>query len=107
MNGGELEGVRLLSRKTVETMTTNHIRDLRSLWFGNKFSLGFGIYPDPGESGTLNSEGSYSWGGIFNTGFGVDPQEELISIIMTQLYPNNQSDITAKFPVLAYQAIVD
>lgn len=107
MNGGELEGVRLLSRKTVETMTTNHIGDLRSLWFGNKFSLGFGIYPDPGESGTLNSEGSYSWGGIFNTGFGVDPQEELIGIIMTQLYPNNQSDITAKFPVLAYQAIVN
>ncbi len=107
LNGGELEGVRLLSRKTVESMTANHIGDLRSLWFGNKFSLGFGIYPDPGESGTLNSEGSYSWGGIFNTGFGVDPQEELIGIIMTQLYPNNQSDITDKFLVLAYQAIVD
>ncbi len=106
LNGGELEGVRLLSRKTVETMTTNHIGDL-SIWGGNRFGLGFGIYPDPGESGTLNSAGSYNWGGIFNTGFWVDPEEELIGIIMTQLYPNDQSDIGDKFPVLAYQAIVD
>ena len=106
LNGGELDGVRLLSRKTVESITTSHIGSF-SIWGGNKFGLGFGIYPGPGESGTLNSAGSYNWGGIFNTGFGVDPREEFISIIMTQLYPNDQSDITAKFPVLAYQAIVD
>lgn len=106
INGGELEGVRLLSRKTVETMTTSHIGDF-GIWGGSKFGLGFGIYPGPGESGTLNSAGSYNWGGIFNTGFSVDPREEFISIIMTQLYPNDQSDIGDKFSVLAYQAIVD
>jgi len=106
LNGGELDGVRLLSRKTVESITTSHIGDL-GIWGGSKFGLGFGIYPGPGDSGTLNSAGSYNWGGIFNTGFGVDPREEFISIIMTQLYPNDQSDITDKFSVLAYQAIVD
>lgn len=106
LNGGELNGVRLLSRKTVESITTNHIGGF-SIWGGNKFGLGFGIYPGPGESGTLNSAGSYNWGGIFNTGFWVDPQEQLVGIIMTQLYPNDQSDMRDKFPVLVYQAIVD
>ena len=72
LNGGELNGVRLLSRKTVESITTSHIGGF-SIWGGNKFGLGFGIYHDLGESGTLNSAGSYDCSCIFHTSFLVDP----------------------------------
>ncbi len=104
LNGGELDGVRLLSRKSVELMTINQIGELASPGWGDGF--GFPMVTDLGKSGTIGSEGKFGWGGIFNTEFWVDPTEELITIIMTQKYPYDW-EILEKFDVLSNQAIVD
>lgn len=104
LNGGELDGVRLLSRKTVELMTVDHVKELNDD-FG--FGLGFGITRDLGESGEIGSVGAYSWGGFYYTTFWVDPEEEMIGILMSQLHPSGGLRLLEKFRVLAYQAIID
>jgi CubicO group peptidase (beta-lactamase class C family) len=110
LNGGELDGVRLLSRKTVELMTANHLTDELihegNMTDGYGFGLGFGVLLDVAQSESLGSEGEYTWGGAASTGFWIDPEEELIGILMTQLMPYN-GRFTKEFKVLSYQAIVD
>ncbi|MFQ5790111.1 MAG: serine hydrolase domain-containing protein [Acidobacteriota bacterium] len=106
LNGGELDGVRLLSPKTIELMTVNHIGDLDFWSRGYRFGLGFAIHEGPASSGEMGSVGEYTWGGFFNTTFWVDPEEAMVGVMMTQLYPNDHLDIRQKFRVLAYQAIV-
>jgi CubicO group peptidase (beta-lactamase class C family) len=109
LNGGELDGVRLLGRKTVELMTTNHIGDL-PVWLtgpGYGFGLGYSVVKDVGATGQTGSVGNYGWGGAFCTYFWVDPVEELIGIVMTQVRPYSHLNIRQEFQVLAYQAIVD
>jgi len=110
LNGGELDGVRLLSRKSVELMTANHLSEelIRSSLNidGCGFGLGFAVLMDVAQSETLGSEGEYSWGGAASTGFWIDPEEELIGILMTQFMPYN-GRFTKEFKVLTYQAIVD
>jgi len=106
LNGGELEGARLLSPRTVEMMTRNSIGTLM-VGPGLKFGLGFAIVEDPGVSGASMSQGSYYWGGFFNTRFFVDPSEELIGIFMSQRYPRDGGRIRDKFINVVYQAIVD
>lgn len=103
LNGGELEGERLLSRKTVELMTSDHVGDLQERGFG----LGFSVERGPREFGGLGSIGTHGWGGFFYTSFFIDPEEELIGIYMSQLHPSGGLDLAAKFRVLAYQSIVD
>jgi len=109
LNGGELDGIRLLSRKTVELMTTNSIGDLYidNRFLGDKFGLGFGIRTERGQYDELESIGTYMWGGFWNTFFWIDPREELICIIMSQLYPNNGHGDLKIFRVLASQSIID
>jgi len=110
LNGGELDKIRILGRKTVEFMTLNHIGEIglyNSNATGSKFGLGFAIHVDPGRSGSLGSAGEYSWGGIYNTSFFIDPHEKLIGIMMSQLNPNNHLRLGAKFKAHVYQAIVD
>ncbi len=109
LNGGELNGVRLLGRKTVELMTANHIGDL-PVWLtgpGYGFGLGYSVVKDIGETGQPGSAGNYGWGGAFCTYFWVDPTEELIGIMMTQVRPYTHLNIRQEFQVLANQAIVD
>jgi CubicO group peptidase (beta-lactamase class C family) len=106
LNGGELDGARILSRKTVELMTTNHIGEL-SAWQQQKFGLGFFILTDPGQSNLNASPGSYGWGGFFTTRFLIDPKEQLIAISMTQLRPGHDVPINDVVPILAIQAITD
>ncbi len=109
LNGGELDGVRLLGRKTVELMTMNHL-DYKLLSSGpgggSGFGLGFGVLMDVAKSGSIGSAGAYSWGGAASTGFWIDPREELIGILMTQVLPYTNR-FTEDFKVLTYQAIVD
>ena len=76
LNGGELDGVRLLSPQTVAMMTRNSIGEL-SVGPGVKFGLGFGVVEDPGLTADPRSDGTYYWGGIFNTRFFVDPPKSL------------------------------
>ncbi len=105
-NKGELDGQRLLGRKTVELMTRNHLRDgvYRD---GNPalgYGLGFGVTLDAEQ--TLGSVGAYGWGGAATTLFAIDPQEELVHIEMTQLQPY-ESVLLDEMQVAIYQAIVD
>jgi CubicO group peptidase (beta-lactamase class C family) len=109
LNGGELNGVRLLGRKTVELMTANHIGDL-PVWItgpGFGFGLGYSVVKDIGQSAQPGSVGNYGWGGAFCTYFWVDPVEEMIGIVMTQVRPYTHLNIRQDFLVLANQAIVD
>ena len=110
LNGGELDGVRLLSPVTVDLMTTDHIGDIPTgsiVQPGSAgFGLGFAVRGRPGADGEVGSEGAYYWSGFFNTTFWVDPKEELIGILMTQIFPT-ASDIQGKFRIMAYQAIVE
>lgn len=107
--GGELDGVRLLGPKTVELMTVNHIGDLET-WLrgpGYGFGLGYSVVTDLGLSAAPASLGSYAWGGAFCTSFWVDPREEVIGILMTQVRPYTHLNIRQDLASLAYQAIVD
>ena len=97
LNGGELDGVRLLSRKTVEMMTTDQ---------GNNFGLGFGITQNLRE-GELTSVGAYRWGGYWYTTFFIDPSENMIGVCMAQISPSGKATLNDQFEALAHQAIVD
>lgn len=109
LNGGELDGARILGRKTVELMTANHIGDL-PVWLsgpGYGFGLGYSVIKDVGQAGIPGSVGQYGWGGAFCTYFWVDPVEETIGIMMTQVIPYTHINIRQEFQVLVNQAIVD
>ena len=109
LNGGELDGVRILGRKTVELMTSNHTGDLE-IWLrgsGAGFGLGYSVLTDMGEAASTSSVGTFGWGGAYCTYFWVDPQEELIGIVMTQVRPYTHLNIRQDFNVLVNQAIVD
>ncbi len=103
LNGGELQGTRLLSPKTVELMTANHVGDL----YGSQgFSLGFWVTDRLGRNGQPGSVGAFGWGGAYHTVYWVDPAEKMVCVLMTQLLPAGNSDLHAKFRAMVYQAIV-
>ncbi|MCX2981945.1 class A beta-lactamase-related serine hydrolase [Halieaceae bacterium IMCC14734] len=109
LNGGELNGVRLLSPKTVELMTTNHLREVAmpsAMGGGMGFGLGFAVALDLGAMSQTGSVGEFSWGGAAGTRFWIDPQEQLIGIFMVQSLPH-QTRLAREFKVLTYQALVD
>ena len=106
LNGGALNGVRLLGPKTVELMTASHTADLPSgelLGPDGQFGLGFRISTDLGASQTLGSTGTFGWSGIYGTNFWIDPKERLFAIVMVQRYPG--STVAASFQTLVYQAL--
>lgn len=109
LNGGELDGVRVLGPRTVRLMTSNHTGDL-GVWLrgpGFGFGLGYSILTEQGPSAMPNSEGTYGWGGAYCTVFWVDPADEVIGILMTQIRPYTHLNIRQDFQTLAYQALVD
>jgi len=109
LNGGELDGVRLLGPKTVELMTVNHVGSrLAEVWDrpGRGFGLGFEVVEDVGQTGRHGSVGVFGWGGAYHTMYWVDPQERLVALLMTQLLPAGDSDLHETFRTLVYQAIV-
>lgn len=112
-NGGELDGVHLLGRKTVELMTTNHIPqallplEMGTPWPGFGYGLGFGVLIDLAQSGIMGSVGNYRWSGYANTHFWVDPQEALIGMLLLQYLPGGTYPVTDDFKTLVYQALVD
>ena len=108
VNGGAVDGVRLLSPRTVELMTANHTSDLAPvgglLGAGTAFGLGFQVTTDAAATQTLGSNGAYGWSGIYGTVFWIDPKEKLVAIMMVQRYPG--SPVAAAFRPLVYQALV-
>ena len=117
LNKGELDGVRLLGRKTVELMTSNHLRGdmadmgqsrfAESTYVGIGFGLGFSVMLDPARAQIIGSAGEFSWGGMASTNFWCDPAEDLAAVLMTQLVPSSTYPIRRELRVLAYQSIVD
>ncbi|MDH3303514.1 MAG: beta-lactamase family protein, partial [Acidimicrobiia bacterium] len=118
-NGGELDGVRILSRKTIEYATRNHLPDGRDLVAmgaradtvdrdeGLGFGLGFSVVIDPSANQVISSVGEYAWGGAASTVFWIDPAEDLIVIAYTQLLPSEAYPIRAQLKSLIYGAVVD
>ncbi|GAB5498635.1 MAG: serine hydrolase domain-containing protein [Pseudohongiellaceae bacterium] len=109
LNGGELDGVRLLSPNTLDLMMSNHTGDL-PLWLpgpGFGFGLGWAVVEDRGAAATPLSEGSAYWGGAYCTIAWIDREQELIGILMTQVRPYNHMNIRQDFQVLAHQALTE
>ncbi len=107
LNGGELEGVRLLGRKTVELITANHTGDLyTSQASGLGFGLSVSVVTDVGASAQPGSLGTYGWGGATGPIYFVDPVEQLIGISMIQLRPYAHLNIRRDFRTLVYQSLV-
>ena len=105
-SGGEWGGVHILSPKSVELMTADHVGNL----YGNAgqgFGLGFWVTKELGRNGDPGSVGAYGWGGAYHTTYWVDPAEKLVAVFMTQLMPATGSDAQAKFKALVYQSIVE
>ncbi|HME00445.1 MAG TPA: serine hydrolase domain-containing protein [Terriglobia bacterium] len=102
LNGGELNGTRVLSRKSVELMTLNHTQGKTD---GFDYGLGFGVTSDSKYLTELGSLGAYYWGGFFYTSFVIDPKEDMIAIFMGQLHPTGDLDVDGKAIRLAYQAL--
>jgi CubicO group peptidase (beta-lactamase class C family) len=106
LNGGELNGSRILSRKSVELMTADHMTGIKGYGGGMTFGLGFGILKDVGQTAKLGSPGTYDWGGAAGTKFWIDPTEGLIGVFMVQSLPH-QTRMGEDFRQLTYQAIAD
>ncbi len=105
LNKGSLNGKLFLSPKTVDLMTMNQTGELQ-LAPGQGFGFGFGVTKDVADGKSLGSVGQYYWGGAYSTYFFIDPKENLIAILMTQLQPysNYYNQIMRQF---VYQALVD
>jgi CubicO group peptidase (beta-lactamase class C family) len=113
LNKGQLNGARLLSPKTVELMTANHLPeaamktvndDLVTLGRGAGYGLGVSVLMDPAQHGNLGSAGEFGWSGAASTHVLVDPKEDLVALYMTQLMGDYA--LRSEFVTLLYQSIV-
>jgi len=112
LNRGELDGTRILSRKTLEMMHTNHVpRTLLPYEIGGIASPGYGfglgerVLEDVGLANVMGSPGEFGWAGAAKTYYWVDPVEEMVGLFMTQLQSTDEPQMT--FRTLAYQSIAD
>lgn len=110
LNGGELDGVRLLSPRGVALMTANHVGDRFANDYaprpGMGFGLGVAVALDPGAAGMYGTPGSYGFSGAYFTNFWIDPEERMVMIVMTQLRPVFDAGLHSTFRTLAYQSAV-
>src|SRR6202046_3921411 len=119
LNGGELDGVRLIGPKTLALMTSNHLPGGKTLpelsrslfseasYHGIGFGLEISVTLDPARTLIPGSRGEYAWGGAATTSFWIDPAEELIAIFMTQVLPSTATPIRRELRTMIYSAITD
>ena len=119
LRGGDLDGVRLVSQRTLDLMTRNHLpgdQDLQSMasdsfaeteYAGVGFGLGFSVVVDQAKNKSLVSEGTFGWGGAYSTVFWVDPAEDLTVSFFTQLLPSSTYKIRRELQRLIYPSLVD
>ena len=117
INGGELDGVRILGPRTIDFMTSNHLPNDQTLnemgqvgfaevaMEGLGFGLGFSVNKSPAQNGGIGSVGDYGWGGAASTVFSIDPAEDLVFIMMTQLLPSSTYPIRRQLRSAVYQAL--
>lgn len=118
-NGGELDGARILSPRTLQFMRMNHLpggHDLAAMgqprftettMEGIGFGLGFAVLLDPAAAQVLGTSGEYYWGGAASTAFFISPQEDLITIFLTQLMPSSSYPIRRELRATVYSCIID
>ncbi len=116
--GGEYQGQRIIGRKTLEFMRSNHLpgnQDLPALsigafsetpYEGNGFGLGFSVKTDVAKSQTIGSVGEFGWGGLAGTHFFVDPVEDMVVVFMTQLMPSSSYPVRQELRALVHGALV-
>jgi CubicO group peptidase (beta-lactamase class C family) len=107
LNRGELDGARVLRPETVDAMTRDQTSGL-PLWIpvhGFAFGYGFGVTTRPDANGNKDPVGTFSWGGIYYTDFWVDPKDEVIGIMMTQIYPSGQLKLRDEFHRIVNEGI--
>ena len=119
LRGGELDGARVLGRRTIEYAASNHLpggADLATMgqpvfsetrYDGIGFGLGFSVVIDPAAAQVISSPGEYAWGGAASTLFWIDPAEELTVIGLTQLMPSSAYPIRQELKALVYGALTD
>jgi CubicO group peptidase (beta-lactamase class C family) len=110
LNGGTLDGARILKPETVRSMTSNQIADFPLTLgqvHGDRFGFGFGVVTPAGKEKVAMSPGSFSWGGFFHTYAWVDPEKKLVGVFMTQLYPSGETTIQTDFVKATYKALSD
>ena len=117
LNGGVLDGERILAPKTVEMMRSDHLtddlkpyaagQDMASYTRGCGFGLGFGVVTDIAQHGILGSNGMYFWFGAASSFFWIDPTEELIAVMLCQLMPSSFYPLHREFQTDTYQALMD
>ncbi len=117
LNGSVFGDQRLLAPKTVEMMRSNHLTDdLKPFAVGQSnasdtkgcgFGLGFRVVMDIAQHGIIGSNGIYSWGGAASTVFWIDPQEDLVAILLTQFMPSSYYPLRREFQIATYQAMME
>lgn len=106
LNGGELNGVRILGPKTIALMRSDNLPPATPYWApGMRYGLGVSVLTDPAQAGIVGSEGEFGWPGLASTWFDVDPAEDLVAIVMTQFAPRDVR-FDDEFQTLVYQALL-
>ena len=108
LNGGELNGTRILSRTTIQSMMGNQVGDLFGEKSGRYYGLAFGVINQKGQNlGGKGSIGTFDWGGYFNTQYFADPKEKIIGVLMKQTQGSVSDDTGWMFRLLVGQAVDD
>ena len=105
LNGGVLNGKRILSPNSVKLMTTNQIGNLFN--GNNKFGLGFGLVTEKEAARIGLSAGSFEWGGAFSSSYWIDPEKKIVAQLFINQWPNRHGEIHEKFKVQVYSALLD
>ncbi len=103
LNGGVYNGHRILSKRTVEMMTSSQLKD--GMFGDGGMGLGFGITSAKEEARSPRHAGSYAWGGYYGTTYWVDPKAKLVCLFMTQQNPNSHGDVQEKFEAILYSSL--
>ena len=103
LNGGVYNGKRILSRRSVEMMTSSQLRE--GMFWDDHMGLGFGIVSEKSAAQGPRNAGSYQWGGYYGTTYWVDPKAKLVGLFMTQHNPNSHGDVEAKFEAILYSSL--
>ena len=108
LNGGKFDEKRIISRKSIELMTTDHLDQATFEWTkGTGFGLGFSVLTNLGLRGEYGTLGEYGWGGAYHSSYWVDPKEELLVVYLTQLIPAKKINDHGKLRAQVYQSLVD
>ena len=106
LNGGEINGVRILKKETVDMMRSNQLADGVKYGPGKSFGLGFDIMMDVEKAEGIGSNGTYSWSGLANTYFWIDPEQEMVLMVWTQFLPHG-TPMSSEFKKMVYEALVN